>query len=115
MRRPNSGRFLKKPSASAANNGRIDGASMCEKILNFIGNRTSNPLSLFRLSDSSLHICIYMSVLLTVPEHCNNKHRGLSQRANYTDRWTTAHRRSWCQHFADREVSSRRRGGSLRP
>ena len=29
MRRPNSGRFQKKPSAEASNNGRIDGTSMC--------------------------------------------------------------------------------------
>jgi len=29
MRRPNSGRFQKKPSAGASNNGRIDGASVC--------------------------------------------------------------------------------------
>jgi len=28
-RRPNSGRFQKKPSAGASNNGRIDGASVC--------------------------------------------------------------------------------------
>jgi len=29
MRRPNSGRFQKKPSAGASNNGRVDGASVC--------------------------------------------------------------------------------------
>ena len=29
MRRPNSGRFQEKPSTSASNNGRIDGASVC--------------------------------------------------------------------------------------
>ena len=29
IRRPNSGRFQKKPSAFASNNGRIDGASVC--------------------------------------------------------------------------------------
>jgi hypothetical protein len=29
MWRPNSGRFQKKPSAGASNNGRIDGASVC--------------------------------------------------------------------------------------
>jgi len=29
MRRPNSGRFQKKPSAGAANNGGVDGASVC--------------------------------------------------------------------------------------
>ena len=28
MRRPNSGRFQKKPSAGACNNGKIDGASV---------------------------------------------------------------------------------------
>ena len=31
MWRPNSGRFQKKPSTSASNNGRIDGASVCER------------------------------------------------------------------------------------
>jgi len=29
MRRPNSGRFQKKPSAGASNDGRIDGGSVC--------------------------------------------------------------------------------------
>ena len=29
--RPNSGRFQKKPSAGASNNGRIDGASVCAR------------------------------------------------------------------------------------
>jgi len=34
-RRPNSGRFQKKPSAGASDNGRIDGASVCtcERVL----------------------------------------------------------------------------------
>ena len=32
MRRLNSGRFQKKPSASASNNGRIDGASVCVRM-----------------------------------------------------------------------------------
>jgi hypothetical protein len=31
-----------------------------------------------------------------------NKLRGLSPRANYTDRAKAACRRSWCQRFADR-------------
>ena len=29
MRQPNSGRFQKKTSAGASNNGRVDGASVC--------------------------------------------------------------------------------------
>jgi len=29
MRRPNFGRFQKKPSGGASNNGRVDGASVC--------------------------------------------------------------------------------------
>jgi hypothetical protein len=33
MRRPNSGRFQKKPSADAYNNGRIDGARVCVCVL----------------------------------------------------------------------------------
>jgi hypothetical protein len=37
MGRPNSGRFEKKPSAGASNNGRIDGASVCSQGCYFEG------------------------------------------------------------------------------
>ena len=43
------------------------------------------------------------------------KLRGLSPRADYTDRAAAAGRRSQCQLFADREVSRGQRNGSPRP
>jgi hypothetical protein len=47
---------------------------------------------------------IYLSGTRTVllNRSFKTKHRGLSPRANNTDRATIACRRNWCQHFVDR-------------
>ena len=59
-------------------------------------------------------VCCALHIFL-MPNWCSVLLRGLSPRANYTDRAAAAGRRSQCQLFADRGVSRGQRNGSPRP
>jgi len=63
MRRPNFGRFQKKPSAGASNNGRIDGANVCVCVCARARARAGAQGSYFEGDYTSVVICPIITVL----------------------------------------------------
>jgi len=72
MRRPNSGRFQKKPSAGASNNGRIDGSSVCVCVC-------AQGSLLWRWLGKRCHMSYHYSAIPHFRElfHCSSYLRGL--------------------------------------